>query len=143
MQGEHCVVGLNHTVRDLGRRKDGERGRHSSCVFISDLEQYQGSQSRPGAAANGLCYLEALWTVARFRLAPDYIHNFIHQFCSFRVMPLGPGPSRAFKVSSQSMDMYKPEIASSRSTEAHIAGLEQRSHRRSADHICSAGLQVD
>jgi hypothetical protein len=74
----------------LGRRHDGIGVHDAVRVLLSDLGDEEGAHSRAGASTKGVCKLEALQTVAVFRLLPHDVHDGVDEFSALGVVALGP-----------------------------------------------------
>ena len=60
MDRESGVVGLDHSVRHLGRGHHRERRHDAVGILLADLRDQQGAHSRSGSTTQRVSQLEAL-----------------------------------------------------------------------------------
>jgi hypothetical protein len=119
------VVRLHNDLGHLWRRQHGERGHHAVGELLAHLGQQEGAHAGAGAAADRVCQLEALKTIAAFGLAAHHVDDLVDEFGTFGVVALGPVVAGAGLSIDQ---VIRPE---------HLA------ERAGPDGIHGGGLQVD
>ena len=124
VDGERGVVGLDHGVRHLRRRNDGERGHHTIGVLLTDLGDQKSSHTRACSTTHGVSHLEALETVARLSFFADNVEDRVDQLSTLGVVSLCP------------------VVTSSGLAENEVIRAEELTKRSSTDGIHGTRLQV-
>jgi hypothetical protein len=109
----------------LGAGDDGVCVHNPVRIFFSDLGDKQGSHSRASTASKRVCKLEALQTIAAFRLLPHDVQNGVDKFSALGVVALSP------------------VVAGAALSKNEVVRSEDLSIRSRADGIHGAGLQID
>ena len=95
VDGERCIVRLHDSVGYLGRRDDAERRHDAIGELLTELRDEERAHPRPCASSEGVGELEALETIATFRLLPYHVHDVFDHLGALRVVTLGPVIARA------------------------------------------------
>lgn len=86
VDGEHRVVRLDDSLRDLGRREDGVRRHHPIGELFPELRQQQTAQPSSRSASKRLEKLEPLKRVAALGLLADNLENRVDELCTFGIV---------------------------------------------------------
>ena len=95
MDWQCSVVGFHNSVRYFWWWYDAECVHNSVGVFFSDLGNEKRSHTGAGSAAQRVCELKALKTIAALCFFANDIENGIYQFGSFGVVSFCPIVSSA------------------------------------------------
>mmetsp|Transcript_22775 Transcript_22775/g.42333 ORF Transcript_22775/g.42333 Transcript_22775/m.42333 type:complete len:467 (+) Transcript_22775:286-1686(+) len=124
VDGKSGVVGLDDSVRDLGRWDDTVRTDDTVGVFLLDLGDEKSTHTRSSSSSHRVGDLETLENITTLTLLAYTLHDGIYEFCSFGVVTLGP------------------VISSSTLSKDKVVGTEKRSVRSSADRIHGSWFQI-
>merc|ERR1719290_547331 len=125
VHGEGGVVGLHHSVRDLGARHHAVAVHDPVGVFLPDLGDEESAHARARPPSQAVGQLEPLEAVAALSLLPDNIQDTVHQLRPLRVVTLGP------------------VVASSRLTKHEVVGPEKLPIGARPHGVHGPGLKVN
>jgi hypothetical protein len=121
---EGAVVGLNDSIRHLGRGDHRVCGHDTIGVLLSHLGDEEGSHTRSGTTTHGVGELESLEAVAGLGLLSDNIKNGVDQLGTLGVVSLGP------------------VVTSTGLSEDEVIGAEQLSKGAGTDGVHGSGLEI-
>lgn len=88
MERQDCVVRLNHSLGDLGRREHRVRGKHAIWVLLSDLAEQKRTEPRARSSADRMSELEALQQVACLDFLSQDFEDWVNELGALGVVAL-------------------------------------------------------
>ena len=122
MNRQGSVVGLDDSIRDLGRGDDRVGGHDTVRVLLTDLGDQKSSHTGSGSSSHGVGELEALHAVAGLGLLTDDVEDRVNELRSLGVVALGP------------------VVSGSGLAEDEVVGAEELAEGSGSDGIHGSGL---